>query len=193
MIRLRDIMTKEVVTLDPHASIREAMELFTDQHVSGAPVVSGGEVVGVVSVTDLISFAASLPGPTEEGARLGEWESPTEPMPAYFAEILGEGGGGPPYADVVREWNALDEFSVAEVMTRSPIWRMSPDDNVIAAADRMREQSIHRVLVMDGNQLLGVVSATDIAKAVAEHRLATRTYVFDSGIAFDERGWREDE
>ena len=66
MLRLRDIMSTNVVTVSPEMSIREAMELFGKQHVSGAPVVSGGKLAGVVTGGDLMTFASALPGvPTE--------------------------------------------------------------------------------------------------------------------------------
>ena len=41
MLRLRDIMTTDVVTVSPESTIREAMELFASRHISGAPVVAG--------------------------------------------------------------------------------------------------------------------------------------------------------
>src|SRR5688572_6618081 len=63
MLRLRDIMTAtDLVTLDPQLTIREAMEVFASRSISGAPVVAGGAVIGVVSVTDLIRLTASLSG-----------------------------------------------------------------------------------------------------------------------------------
>ena len=66
MLRLRDIMTTDLVTLDPDLTIREAMDVFTSKRISGAPVVAGDEVIGVISASDLLQFAASLPGvPTE--------------------------------------------------------------------------------------------------------------------------------
>jgi CBS domain-containing protein len=43
----------------------------------------------------------------------------------------------------------------------------------------MREKSIHRVLVVQNGELVGIVTTLDIVKAVADHRLMTRTYVFD--------------
>ena len=51
MLALRDIMTADVVTVSPQTTLREAMELLAQRHLSGAPVVSGGELVGVVSAT----------------------------------------------------------------------------------------------------------------------------------------------
>ncbi len=40
MLRLRDIMTTELVTVAPELSLRDAMELLVTSHVSGAPVVA---------------------------------------------------------------------------------------------------------------------------------------------------------
>ena len=43
----------------------------------------------------------------------------------------------------------------------------------------MREHAIHRVLVMEQDRLRGIVTTSDIAAAVADHKLTTRTYVFE--------------
>ena len=42
----------------------------------------------------------------------------------------------------------------------------------------MGTKQIHRVLVMQGDILYGIVTTSDVAKAVAEHRIRNRTYVF---------------
>lgn len=148
MLRLRDIMTTEVVVVAPELTIRDAMVLFTTRHVSGAPVVSGRDVVGVVSMTDL--------------AELAEMPSP--------------------------DATALDDHVVSEVMSRK-ICALPPDTPIDKAANLMRTADVHRVLVMDGESLIGLVTSRDIADAVADHQLTTRTYVFDRKAERDERGW----
>src|SRR5687768_12378177 len=66
MLRLRDIMTTDLITLDPDITLREAMDVLVSKRISGAPVVAGDEVIGVISATDLLQFAAALPGvPTQ--------------------------------------------------------------------------------------------------------------------------------
>ena len=189
MLRLRDIMTREVLTVGPELSLREAMSLFVTRHISGAPVVSNAKVVGVVSLTDLAEFSAASPGvPTERPvqAEWGEWDIPaelpegTEPPSAFFAEMWDDSGadvgermsesGGP-------EWNVLEEHTVGEVMSRD-VRAMPADATVEAAADFMRSAGIHRVLVMDDGQLEGIVSTSDIAAAVADHKFTKRVYVF---------------
>ncbi len=190
MLRLSDIMTRDVVTVAPELSLRDTMSLFTTQHISGAPVVSQGTVVGVVSLTDLAEFAAGSPGvPTQrsEFAECGEWDEPedlpegTEPPSAYFAEMWDDAGadvaermessGGP-------EWNMLEEHTVGEVMSRR-VCSLSADTAVEYAADYMRTAAIHRVLIMDGAHLQGIVSTSDIAAAVADRKISHRVYVFE--------------
>jgi CBS domain-containing protein len=189
MLRLRDIMTREVVTVTPELSLRDAMSLFVTRHISGAPVVSNGKVVGVVSLTDLAEFLSASPGVPSgrpEHAELDEWDTPvdlpegTEPPSAFFTEMWDDAGaevgermaesGGP-------EWNVLEEHTVGEIMSRNTR-SLSPDATVEEAADFMRSASIHRVLAMDGEQLAGIVSTSDIAAAVADHRISHLVYVF---------------
>ena len=84
------------------------------------------------------------------------------------------------------EWNALEEHTVGEVMTRGPLVTLGPDASAETAADIMRTNAIHRVLVTEGEKLVGIVSALDIVKAAADHRFTVRQFVFnrDDGIIF---------
>jgi CBS domain-containing protein len=149
MLRLRDIMTREVVSAAPDLTIRDAMELLSERHVSGAPVIEGGKVVGIVSTTDLLDLLADL--------------SDTTPSLTFRRR---KGRTTP-----------LEDVTVDEVMTRK-VHSLPPDCLVDEAAVLMGEKQIHRVLVMQGDVLLGIVSTSDVAKAVAEHKLSSRTYVF---------------
>lgn len=56
MRTVRDIMTTDVVTLTPQATVREAMEALSTNHLSGVPVVVGRRVIGVISTTDILTF-----------------------------------------------------------------------------------------------------------------------------------------
>jgi CBS domain-containing protein len=206
MLKLRDIMTRDVTTVSSDRTLRDAMELLVTRHVSGAPVVSAGKVVGVISATDLLSFTVSQPdeqggeGTTDEDG-CDSWESEpesgegAEPSGAYFTETWSDTGdelNELRFNDLVgRELDALNERTVGEVMTRR-ICSLPSSADVPKAADYMRREGIHRLLVMDDGNLSGIVSAMDITRAVADHRLTTRTYVFGREQDFDDRGgWEE--
>lgn len=149
MLKLKDIMTRDVVSAAPDMTLRDAMELLSERHVSGAPVVAGGKVVGIFSASDLLAFLADLDDTTPS---------------LTFRRRRGR-------------TIPLEEVTVDEVMTRK-IQSLPPDCSVDEAAVLMGKRQIHRVLVMQGDVLLGIVSTSDVAKAVAEHRIKSRTYVF---------------
>lgn len=197
MLRIRDIMTTDLISLDPNLTIREAMDILVSKRISGAPVIAGDEVIGVISATDLLQFASSLPGvPTEH--ELGtdllediredddraamESETGDEPSGVYFTELWDDSGGTVVERMAIpttSDWNALEEHTVSEAMTRAPVHALTPDTFVTIAADYMQREKIHRVLVMTGRTLLGVMTTTDITRAVAEGKLTSHTYVFE--------------
>lgn len=54
-----DIMTSRVSVVPPEHSVEECMALMTDRHIRHLPVVSREEVVGVVSIGDVVKAAIS--------------------------------------------------------------------------------------------------------------------------------------
>jgi CBS domain-containing protein len=190
MVRLRDIMTPAVVSLSPELSIRDAAELLAARHISGAPVVSKGRVIGVLSASDILQFLAALPGIPPEHPDKGEWgewedapswEEGSDPPAAFFTEDWDTAGveASERFAGVRGpEWNTLEEHTVAEAMTRAPVCALPPGATVKEAAELMRRAGIHRVFVMEEERLVGVVTALDVARTVADGRIVHRTYVF---------------
>ena len=51
---VRDIMTAQVVSVNLNDSAERCMQIMTDKRIRHLPVVEGGEVVGVVSIGDLV-------------------------------------------------------------------------------------------------------------------------------------------
>jgi len=68
-LKVKDIMTKEVIKLSPKVTLREARELFAKYKIRHAPVVRNEELVGIVSLTDIqrMSFNDAF-GDSELGA-----------------------------------------------------------------------------------------------------------------------------
>lgn len=179
---VRDLMTTELVVVEPEVSVRDAMALLSARHISGAPVVAGERLLGVFSANDLVGFAASLPGVPEERSESGdlaelespeEWEEGDEPPSAYFVDWWADAG-----ADVVErlkdsdqpEWDVLGEHTVGETMTRR-ICSVAPDTDIVEAARYMTSAGIHRVLVMEHGRLLGILTTMDVVRAVANGRI----------------------
>ena len=185
MLRLSQIMTRNVVTLVPETTLREALELFTAKHISGAPVLSGHEVVGILSASDILEFVASIPDLGNRPLDDSSWSERedelqfTDASSGYYTDLFA--GDADEVADRIAgpgEASVLDAYTVDEVMTHHVI-TLSPNDTAVSAADVMRGHSIHRVLVLDGGKLVGILSTLDLVGAVAEHRLATTAYAFN--------------
>jgi len=71
-LEARQVMTREVVTCDPDDSIDHIMETMTQGRFRHVPVVRHGELLGVVSIGDIVK------------ARLEEARHETEALKAYI-------------------------------------------------------------------------------------------------------------
>lgn len=173
-MKLRDIITQDVITLTQDQTLREAVEALSEAGVSGAPVVSGSRTVGVIALSDIIDFAASM------------WPMPAPPMESDdFESRSGAETGGTPtafYTDLwssvdrdvldgiieAQEWNILEEHTISEVMTRK-LMALPTDADVAAAIKVMVDSDIHRLLVMDEAELRGIVTTMDFLRLVAQN------------------------
>lgn len=53
---VRDIMTCEVVTVGPDHNVSKCMEIVTENHIRHLPVMDGDELLGIVSIGDLVRW-----------------------------------------------------------------------------------------------------------------------------------------
>lgn len=177
MLSVRDLMSSDVVVVSPDLSIRDALELLTERHIGGAPVMTDGRVVGVVTAADLLAFeAGTAPAPVEREDQLEEEleDEETVPPSAFFTDWWTDAG-----ADVVErgravaepEWDVLAEHTVTEAMSTSLLW-VAPQEPVARAAALMGSREVHRLLVLERGRLVGILTTTDIARAVADGRLS---------------------
>ena len=187
MLRLRDIMTTELITLAPELTLRDAIELLTTAHVTGAPVVAGGVVAGVISTTDLLEFAAADPDLSRERFESADWNrglmtedgiDGEDESTAFFVDDAPMSSADPEDEEPSEAGlEFLDEHVVAEAMSRK-VLSLPPDTPVTRGAQFMRDSGIHRVLVMQDDALVGIVTTSDISQVVAERGMAGRSLPF---------------
>ena len=140
-----DIMTKEPVCISPDMSLREFLELLSDNEISGAPVINAqGKVIGVASSTDLIRRLA---------------EGTLDVSPAQMFDLLGDQGG----SDFNLEADVV--LSVEDIMSEDPV-TVPLSASVQAIAKRMSSDSIHRVIVIDSEGFpVGIIPSLDVLRA----------------------------
>ena len=59
-LKVQDIMTKDLITINPSNTLEEAAEVMVNHQIKKLPVIEGGRLVGIVTATDLISYENKL-------------------------------------------------------------------------------------------------------------------------------------
>lgn len=147
MLKVRDIMTTEVVSVKKETSIRELAELFTKHRVGSVPVVDeSGNLIGIVTESDLIEQDKSLHIPTV--ISLFDWVIYLESEKKFEKELQKMTGQtvGDIYTDT------------AEMVT--------PDTPVSEVADLMTSKKLHALPVVEGKRLVGIVSRIDLIRTM---------------------------
>ncbi len=69
-MKVSEVMTRNVVTVTPETSMNELREVLRSKRISGTPVVSKGQLVGIVSIEDFIKWLTSGPQKAKVGERM---------------------------------------------------------------------------------------------------------------------------
>jgi len=67
---VREVMTRDVVTVTEYTALEEAARIMADSKISSLPVMRNGKLVGIVTETDLFQVFLEFLGAREEGVRL---------------------------------------------------------------------------------------------------------------------------
>lgn len=130
MLRVADLMQKEVQTIRDDAPVSEAIMLLADARVGALPVLDAERtLVGVLSATDILAAEAE----SEDATALNQ---------------------------------VATDMAVRDLMTPTPR-TVAPDVPVKQAAQEMLYLDVHRLLVVEDDTLVGVISQSDIVRAVA--------------------------
>jgi CBS domain-containing protein len=139
-MKIRELMTTEVVTVTPQTTLKEAATLLVQRGISGVPVVDeDGAVVGVFSEADVV---------VKEGR-----EGRREGLLGWLFE-----------QDISIE-SKLEAKTVGDAMSSPPI-TIGPGAPVHKAASRMVDESVNRLPVVEPDgKLVGIVTRADLVRA----------------------------
>lgn len=144
----RDIMTPGPVTVAPGLSVKEAAKLMVEKGVGALPVVEGERLVGLVTEGDLIMQEVKVEYPT------------------YFHLLDGFILYPPSTRRFEEELRKAVAASVADVMTADPV-TVDAGATISDIATLMVEKDASRLPVLEGGKLVGIVSKSDIVRALA--------------------------
>jgi CBS domain-containing protein len=140
-MKIRQLMSRDVVTVTPGTTLKEVARVLTRHGISGVPVVDGdGAVVGVVSEADVLMKER---GPQSQPAGRFAWFGEARD-PAAEAKVAAR--------------------TAAESMT-SPALTIGPERPASAAARLMVERGINRLPVVQDGVLIGIVTRADLVRA----------------------------
>jgi len=141
-LKVAEIAHKEWPTLGPDETVESAIKLFAESGISGAPVVDGGRLVGILTEGDLIFQDADVKAPGFLDILgglipLGSWDE-------YRKEALKSAGV------------TVDEVMTTEVIT------ISPGASLAEASTIMADKRVKILPVAEDDILRGVITRMDI-------------------------------
>lgn len=139
------VMTSPVISISPSTTIAEAARLMLSHRISGLPVVSeDGALIGMVS----------------EGDFLRRSELGTEQKRSWWLELFSSHG------QAAEDYVRAHGRKVGEVMTKG-VFTTNKEASLEEVVDLMSRHGIKRLPVVENGKLIGIVSRSDLLRALA--------------------------
>jgi CBS domain-containing protein len=152
-MKVKDVMVKDVVSLKPADTVKDAFEKFHENKISGCPVVNEkGEVIGMFTETDLLK---SLNKYQREFRMI---YPPYIPIGISFVETKKQ-------KKVMSTLQEVGNTEIEKVM-RTSVITVSADESIEHALQLMVENSINRLPVVKSNKLVGIITRGDVIKGI---------------------------
>lgn len=147
-IEARDLMNPEVLTVDQEVTVRELASFLIENQISGAPVSDAdGALVGVVSLTDIVASSSDDLGLTTDRRN-----------PGFYLRDLEETYG----EEDVRQFHIEEPGRLVKEIMTPTVFSVEAGATVAEVASLMLEGHLHRVLVTDGREAVGIISTSDL-------------------------------
>ena len=146
-MRAMDVMTTDVITVDPDMTVQDFAKLLAERGISGAPVIDAdGRLVGIISEGDLLHRAEIGTARRHRVRRRSWWLD-------HFA------------SDLAREYVKSHGRTVKDIMTRDVV-TVTEDTELADVAALLEAKRIKRVPVMRAGKVVGIISRANIVRAV---------------------------
>jgi CBS domain-containing protein len=151
-MKASDIMTRELISIAPDASIIEAVRLMLQRKISGLPVVdAAGRLEGIITEGDFLRRAET--GTQRKRSRWVEF-------------LLGPGR-------LAEEYSQTSGRTVGDVMTPDvhTVTEDAPLEQVVHLMERHR---VKRIPVVRGDKLVGIITRKNLMRALASFALSAQ-------------------
>ncbi len=149
MLKAKDIMTTNVITVGPETTIEELARILIEHKISGTPVVDEkGDLYGIVTENDLISQKKRLHIPTI--VRL------------FDAYIMLESS-----SKIEKEIKRMSAVTVKDICVRDVI-TVTEETTLDEIATIMAEKKVHLIPVVEGKKIKGIIGKIDMIKGIAK-------------------------
>jgi CBS domain-containing protein len=150
-MRAVDVMTTDVITVDPDTTVQALAAMLAERGISGAPVVdSSGRLVGIISEGDLLHRAEIGTARRHRERRRSWWLD-------HFA------------SDLAREYVKSHGRIVKNIMTRDVV-TVTEDTDLADVAALLEAKRIKRVPVVREGKIAGIISRANIVRAVGSSK-----------------------
>ena len=147
MIKVKDIMTKEVISVSPETEITNAAKILLENRINGLPVIDAfGRLIGILCQSDLVAQQKGIPVPSV--FTLLESFIPLTSMKR-----------------IDKEMEKIAALTVKEAMTLEPV-TVSPETDIEDVAKLMVDKKYHTLPVMEGDKVVGIVGKEDVLKTL---------------------------
>lgn len=148
-MKAKDIMTSPVLAVSPDTTVEEIAALLFERRISAVPVLENGRLVGILSEADLLRrHEIGTDCPEQSGS--------------WWQRLLRRG-------DSMEEYIKSHARRARDVMTREVI-AVTANTPLAEVADLLHARRIKRVPVLERGRLAGIVSRSDIVRALAVRR-----------------------
>lgn len=155
-MKVKDLMTKNVITFNPNMTIKEAMEILVKNNIGGAPVVDNGKLVGIITQRDILSYL-------DMAYKRQGWIF----IPTPFDIIEIPRVTALPYEKFTEIYESLGKEKIGDIMQKR-VYFVEPDDDIEEAIQLLGKGKINRLPVVDKDRnVVGIITRGDILRGLA--------------------------
>jgi len=152
VLSVADVYTPDFVTASPETTLGEVLHTLREERITHLPVVDDGRPVGIVGLSDLVDFTAREMHRSRGGSPAPELQTGGGRSRGGFGERAGE-------------LDRMLDLPVADVMTE-PVETTTLGQRLDEAVEAMLAAEISSLVVTDGDEPAGIVTATDVLRAL---------------------------